>query len=184
MMFKLITERTFLFIFLFSILYFSVFSKISKEKIEDFVKEKDKIEKSLNQQKLSNYLTKLMMKNDNIIDNEMYFLDNEDFKFGNEDINYSSMQMQDNDNEFKARIFALKWAQSNEKQKGLKPYHVKDGEEKLDNWKSFLVLMMGQEEEYVLKKVCFPDRQGENFGIVTEFSHNCKDKVDLIYLIR
>ena len=44
--------------------------------------------------------------------------------------------------------------------------------------------MMGQEEEYVLKKVCFPDRQGENFGIVTEFSHNCKDKVDLIYLIR
>ena len=74
MMFKLITERTFLFIFLFSILYFSVFSKISKEKIEDFVKEKDKIEKSLNQQKLSNYLTKLMMKNDNIIDNEMYFV--------------------------------------------------------------------------------------------------------------
>lgn len=183
-MFHRANEKTYLFIFLLSLLYFSVFTKISKEKLDGFVKEKVKIEKALNQQKLSNYLTKLMMKNDNIIDKDMYFLDNEDFQFGNEDINYSSMQLRDDDNEFKARVFALKWGLANEKKKELRPYHVKDGDEKIENWKTFLVLMMGKDEDYVLKKVCFPDRQGENFAIVTEFSKNCKDKVEFINLIR
>ena len=117
------------------------------------------------------------MKNDNIIDKDMIFLDNEDFKFVNQDINYSSMQLKDDDFEFKARVFALKWASQNNKEQLLKPYHVKSGEEKIENWKIYLVLMMGKDDQYVLKKVCFPTRQGENFGLVMDFSKNCKNKV-------
>ena len=120
-----------------------------------------------------------MMKNDNAIDKDMYFLENEDFDFDNNDINYSSMQVNDDDGEFKARIFARNWAKATDSQKELKPYHVKPGNENLDNWKNYLVLLMGDNnnDSYTLKKVCFPDRVGENFGIVTEFNNKCAEKV-------
>jgi len=183
-MFIKANEKASLLIFLFYLFVISTKAKFTKEQLDDFINEKIKIEKSLNQQKLSNYLTKLMMRNDNIIDKDMYFLENEDFNFGNEDINYSSMQIRDDDNEFKARIFGLKWALSNAREKELKPYHVKEGNEKIENWKNYLVLMMGRNDNFILKKVCFPDRQGENFGIVTDFTKNCKDKVEKNYLIR
>ena len=109
-MFSKTNQKTLLTIYLVFLLFFLTKAKFSTLKLDEFTNEKQKIEKSLNQQKLSNYLIKLMMKNDNIIDKDMYFLENQDFTFGNEDINYSSMQLKDDDNEFKARVFALKWA--------------------------------------------------------------------------
>ena len=72
---------------------------------------------------------------------------------------------------------------TNARDKDYKPYHVKEGDEKLKNWKNYLVLLMGINDNYILKKVCFPDRQGENFGIVTDFTKICADKVEFIYLI-
>jgi hypothetical protein len=182
MMFLKPLEKKFFLLLIPFLLIFSS-SKITRANLDDFINEKHKIEKSLNQQKLSNYLTKLLMKNDNIIDKEMFFLDNDDFNFENDDINYSSVQVKDDDNEFKARLFGLKWAMSNSKENRLRPYHVKEGNEKIENWKNYLVLMMGKENEYILKKVCFPVRQGENFGIVTDFANKCADKVDFIFLI-
>lgn len=172
-------EKKFSFI-LIPFLFIISSCKINRANLDHFVNEKHKIEKALNQQKLSNYLTKLLMKNDNIIDREMYFLDNDDFNFGNDDINYSSVQVRDDDNEFKARVFSLKWGLTNSKEKHFRPFHVKEGDEKIENWKNYHVLMMGNKDNYILKKVCFPDKQGENFGIVTDFTNKCADKVDFI----
>ena len=81
-----------------------------KEGMRGFYKEKIKIEKKMNSMRLGNYLRRLMLKNNDLIGNKIVFLDNMDFKIENEDINYMDMNTKgENDVDFKARIFALKW---------------------------------------------------------------------------
>jgi hypothetical protein len=156
----------------------------AKLSIFPFENEKSKIEAKINSMRLGNYLRKLMLRNNDLIDNEFIFLEHEDFlQLGNDDLNYSNMQMEDDDNEFRARVFSYKYAKGNQSfvKKGLRPYTVSPGNEQLDsNWKNYIILMMGKDGENKLLKVCFPTGLEENFAIITKFEKNCSNKIEKI----
>jgi len=146
-----------------------------------FEKEKSKIEERMNSMRLGNYLRRLMLKNNDLLDNEFVFLDHSDFLLGNDDLNYSNLQLKDNDDEFRARIFAFKWAKENNSKSKLKPFSVAPGEEVIaQNWKNYLVLLMGDNGENQLAKVCFPNAVEDNFAIVTDMNKNCQTKINKI----
>jgi len=158
-------------------------NKESVSRHDNFYKEKEKIDKLLNEQKLSNYLRKLMIQNNQLMDKSLIFLDHEDFQNINEDdLNYSTMQIHKQDHyEFKARMFAYKWSLLNNKSKEkLVPYSVKPDDTSLHNWRSYLVLLMNPYEN-VLKKICFPSEIYENFALVTRFDKSCTKKIEKFY---
>ena len=81
-----------------------------KETLKGFEKEKIKIEKKMNSMRLGNYLRRLMMKNNNLITENMVFLESTDFNIENKDINYNDMNTDgENDVDFKSRVYAFKW---------------------------------------------------------------------------
>jgi hypothetical protein len=108
-------------------------------------------------------------------------LDHEDFSISNDDINFTNLQMDDDDDEFRARIFSYKWARLLSPKSELKPFTVSPGNEDLDKtWKNYLVLLMGNGGENKLAKVCFPADLEDNFAIVTSFGKSCSFKVNKI----
>ena len=117
------------------------------------------------------------------MDKSLIFLDHEDFvNVNKDDLNYSTMQVHKQDHfEFKARMFAYKWAILNNKSKEkLIPYSVKPDEDSEHDWKSYLVLLMNPNEN-VLKKICFPAELYENFALVTKFDKSCSKKIKKFY---
>ena len=51
-----------------------------------------------------------MLKNNNLITENMVFLESTDFNIENKDINYNDMNTDgENDVDFKSRVFAFKW---------------------------------------------------------------------------
>jgi hypothetical protein len=81
-----------------------------KETLKGFEKEKIKVEKKMNSMRLGNYLRRLMLKNNNLITENMVFLESTDFNIENKDINYNDMNTDgENDVDFKSRVFAFKW---------------------------------------------------------------------------
>jgi len=89
--------------------------------------------------------------------------------------------MNDDDNEFRARLFAFKWGRDNYRKGELKPYTVSEGNEQMDkHWKNYLVLLMGKGGENKLTKVCFPADVEDNFAIVTGLNKECTPKVNKI----
>jgi hypothetical protein len=104
-----------------------------------------------------------------------------DFKVSNDDLNYSTLQMDDNDDEFRARLFAFKAANKPGSRKSLKPYTVSDGNETLDKmWKNYLVLLINDKGDNKLTKVCFPKNTHDNFAIVTGINTSCAEKIEKI----
>jgi hypothetical protein len=167
-----------LFVFLFlSMIIFSIC--ISRDK---FVDTKSKLEQNINHKNLSNYLREMMLKYNKMIDKEFVFVDHEDFATVDpEDLNYHTMQLNKNDdNEFKARLFAFKWAKSNKENRTVKPFSVKESNETPHGWRSYVVLLMGNGVN-TLKKVCFPNDLSENVAVVVKFNKNCAEKIEKIY---
>lgn len=81
-----------------------------KVALKGFDKEKLKVEKKMNSMRLGNYLRRLMLKNNNLITDNMVFLESDDFNIENKDINYNDMNTEgENDVDFKSRVFAFKW---------------------------------------------------------------------------
>ena len=105
-MFELKSQRVLL------VMILIIFASSLKVKVgmRGFLKEKNKIEKKMNSMRLGNYLRRLMLKNNNLIDNKIVFLESSDFNIENEDINYTDMNTDgENDVDFKSRVYALKW---------------------------------------------------------------------------
>jgi hypothetical protein len=89
--------------------------------------------------------------------------------------------MEDNDDEFRARLFAYKAANKPGSRRVLKPYTVSDGNETLDKmWKNFLVLLINDKGDNKLTKVCFPKDIQDNFAIVTGINNSCGEKIEKI----
>lgn len=104
-------------------------------------------------------------------------MDNADFNIENEDINYSYLHQFNDDDEFRARLYALKWTQQNYKKSKLKPYTVSIGDEHINKWKNYLVLLIGEGGENKIAKVCFPNNLEDNFAIITLFNKQCGEKI-------
>jgi hypothetical protein len=116
-----------------------------------------------------------------LIDDEYVFIDSSDFEMVNDELNFSNMEVKDQDNEFKARLYAYKYVNMNRKTNKLSPYTVDLGEEKLGkNWNNFIVLLMNDRGENKLVKVCFTKNLMDNFGLVMSTDKNCKKKVILL----
>ena len=49
--------------------------------------------------------------------------------------------------------------------------------EKVKGWNILNVLMLGNNDESKVLKICFPDNVEENFAIVTLFNKKCKNRV-------
>ena len=102
-------------------------------------------------------------------------------KVTSDDLNYSTLQLDDNDDEFRARLFAFKAANKPGSRNFLKPYTVSDGNETVDNlWKNYLVLLISDKGDNKLVKVCFPKEIQDNFAIVTAINTNCNEKIEKI----
>jgi hypothetical protein len=88
-----------------------------------FMKEKNKLERTINSKKLGNYLRKMFMKKNNLINNDVIFLENNDFLNlkNEEDINFCNMVNFDDNFEFKARLSALSWVRKNFENDNFKP---------------------------------------------------------------
>jgi hypothetical protein len=118
-----------------------------------------------------------------LIDEDYVFIDNSDFEMDKDELNFSNLETKDQDNEFKARLYAYKYVNMNRKMNKLTPYSVDLGEEKLGkNWNNYIVLMMNDRGENKLVRVCFTKNLMDNFGLVMNTDKNCKKKVN-IYLI-
>jgi len=158
------------------------FSLQVKDNKKGFEGEKTKVERKMNSMRLGNYLRKLMLKNNNLIDNKIIFLETNDFGVNNDDINYADMNLEgDNDNDFKARLYALKWAKLNFPKLNYKPLSVNgDTNEKIKDWNILLVLLLGDNNNNKVIKVCFPSNLEENFAIITSFNKVCKNKIKKI----
>jgi len=112
--------------------------------------------------------------------NKFVLLDDRDIRlFENEDRN-TYLELKDTPNKKRARAFADKWAATNQKSMNFKPFHVKASEEKVPNWKNYLVLLTGQRDDYLLKKVCY-STENLNFGIVLDSNQSCKNEVHLSF---
>jgi hypothetical protein len=99
----------------------------------------------------------------------------------NDDLNYTNLQNEDSDDEFRARLFAYKWARENVNKISLRPFTVSKGNEDLDkHWKNYLVLLMGDNGQNKLTKVCFPADIQDNFAIVTNMNNKCENKIQKI----
>jgi hypothetical protein len=179
---KISSNKLVLILFLIFITIFNAL-KVKKEMMP-FDSEKEKIEGKINSMKLGNYLRKLMLKNNDLLDNDFIFLEHEDFNLiHNDDLNYSNMQMEDDDNEFRARLFSYKFVKANQShmKKGLKPYSISEGTEQVGpHWKNYHVLMMGPKGENKLLKVCLPLGLEENFALVMNFKKECAPKIQKI----
>jgi len=158
------------------------FSLQIKETKKGFEGEKTKVERKMNSMRLGNYLRKLMLKNNNLIDNKIIFLETNDFGVNNDDVNYADMNLDgDDDNDFKARLYALKWAKLNFPKLNYKPLSVNgDTNEKFKDWNILLVLLLGDNNTNKVIKVCFPSNLEENFALVTSFNKSCRNKIKKI----
>ena len=113
-----------------------------------------------------------------MIDEEYVFIDNSDFEMDGDELNFSNMETKDQDNEFKARLYAYKYVNGNRKMNKLTPYSVDLGEEKLGkNWNNYIVLLMNDRGENKLVRVCFTKNLMDNFGLVMNTEKNCMKKV-------
>jgi hypothetical protein len=134
--------------------------------------------------RLGNYIKMLMLKNNDLLDKDFYFLNDGDFQDTTEDeINYGNMQSpMDDQNEFKARLFAMKYAKLLYKTQNLKPYSVNDETSKLKKkgWMNFIVLLIGSQGENYLTRVCFTKDVNDNFGLVMDYNKSCTEKVEKI----
>ena len=81
------------------------------------------------------------------------------------------------DNEFKARLFAYKWAKGNLLNRNAKPLTAELNSESNANSLSYSVLLIGDNNLSELKKVCFSSEVENNFAIVTRFDIECKEKL-------
>jgi hypothetical protein len=119
-----------------------------------------------------------------LIDDEYVFIDNSDFEMENDELNFSNLETKDQDNEFKARLYAYKYVNLNRKTNKLTPYSVDIGEEKLgSNWNNYVVLLMNNRGENKLVRVCFTKNLVDNFGLVMNTNKNCKIKVKFFFKI-
>ena len=113
-----------------------------------------------------------------MIDDEYVFIDNFDFEMQNDELNFSNLETKDEDNEFKARLFAYKYVNLNRSKNKLSPYSVDIGDEKLgSNWNNYNVLLMNERGENKIVRVCFTKNLMDNFGLVMNSDKNCKNKV-------
>merc|ERR1711957_993235 len=171
------TFQRFLLILLFKFLLVSCM----KSESDDFLEEKKKIRNKIASMQLGNYIRKLMLKNNELIDESYVFIDNSDFEMDSDELNYSNMDRKDQDNEFKARLYAYKFVNGNRKNNKLTPYSVDMGGEKLGrNWNNYNVLLMNDRGENKLVKVCFTKNLMDNFGLVMDTEKPCKNKIDQI----
>jgi hypothetical protein len=123
--------------------------------------------------------THVHLKNSNG-NNKFVLLEDRDLSlFEIEDSN-NYMELKDTPNKKRARAFAVKWAATNQKSTNFKPFHVKASEEKVPNWKNYLVLLTGPRDNYLLKKVCFSS-ENLNFGIVLDSNKSCNHEVYLLF---
>lgn len=96
-----------------------------------------------------------------------------------DELNFSSMEVKDQENEFKARLYAYKYVNMKRTSNKLTPYSVDLGEEKLGkNWSNYIVLLMNERGENKLVRVCFTKNLVDNFGLVMNTDKNCKKKVN------
>ena len=182
MMFELKTQR----VFLLLIVILMANSLKIKEGLRGFENEKTKIEQKMNSMRLGNYLRRLMLKNNNLLGKKIVFLESSDFSIENEDINYTDMNTDgENDVDFKSRVYALKWVcnfliqvKSNIPKTNFKPFSVTpDANEKVKGWNIENVLLLGNNDQTKVLKICFPDTLEENFAIITPINKKCSPRV-------
>ena len=168
------------------IIYFVLFTLITVDPVRSdnliFIKEKNKLERTINSKKLGNYLRKMFMKKNNLINNDVIFLENNDFSSlkNEEDINFSNMINFDDNFEFKARLSALSWVRKNFENDNFKPYGVSMDKEMIEGWKNYLVLMIGNAGKHKLIKVCITTTIEDDFSIVTSYDKKCVRKITLL----
>jgi len=144
-----------------------------------------KYEHSINSVRLGNYLRKMLLENNNVIDDEMIFINQEDIdEVTKDDLNYD-LQLDENSlDELRARLFAKLWVKHSNKN-GV-PYSVNEEvklEHMTENWKVYLVLLTNSgsgSDENALMRVCFPVEAEENFAIVVDSEKSCKSKINKI----
>ena len=97
------------------------------------------------------------------------------------DMDYTNLGQFQNEspNRNKARAIALKWATINKSEMKYKPFQVKTSGENISGWKSYLVLLSGEKEKYLLKKVCFSS-DNATFGFVLNSNDSCKSEVIIL----
>ncbi len=153
---------------------------------DDIETYKERLKADLLSHKLENYMRRMKLKNSV---KEMIFLEERDLKsIKSLDINEKGHKL--NYEEFKVRLFALL---SNQ---GYKPLGLNSDEEKIDGWKTYIVLLNAKNESkneidklkvnlnlksnHKLVKVCLRQDTTDNFAFVLNFDEKCKTRVDKI----
>lgn len=174
--------------FLLVLLVKFLFLSCETLKSDRFLEEKSKIQNQIAGMQLGNYIRKLMLKviffiiqNNDLIDGEFVFIENSDFEMDHDELNFSNLENNNQDYDFKARLYAYKHINANRKTNKLRPYSVDVGEEDLGrNWNNYVVLLMNERGENKIVKVCFTKSIRDNFGLVMNFEKSCADKVNFL----
>ena len=115
-------------------------------------------------------------------DNKFVLLNDKDLKLSENEDQHNYMEIKDTPNKKRARLFAIRWASTYQKSLNFKPFHVKASEEKVPNWKNYLVLLTGIKDNYLLKKVCY-STENLNFAIVLDSNQSCNKEVSSLFIL-
>lgn len=74
----------------------------------------------------------------------------------------------------RARSAAFLWIKQNPKYKKYEPYGSSNNEENLEGWISMNILLMNDQGEHILKKVCL-SKEERMISFVLDLQKNCKD---------
>ena len=120
-----------------------------------------------------------LKQNHSTLEKNLVILESKDMRSANYDTDHTYMQLKDTPEKKRARAFAAKWATTYKHEMNYKPFHVKTGDENIPHWKNYLVLLTGDKENYLLKKVCFSS-ETSNLGIVLDSSESCNKEVNFL----
>jgi hypothetical protein len=157
-----------------------------------FFNHKQKLIKETAGSKLENYLQKIKMKNNDILNtntkDSFIFIDTDADnmiikQLTEDDLTFGKMQNENNFDEFKARVFAYLYKNKTSKTAKYVPIGVNKDEEKVKGWRVYLTLMNSLAgDKHKLIKVCFPEDDPKgNFALVlNKFDESCQGIVQKI----
>lgn len=139
-----------------------------------------KNQKIIQSTKIENYLRKLVLKNNEISDKVIVFIEKEDLDVNPKDINFI-LQNDSNEDELRARLFSFKYGKTNQKDKNYVPLTCEKSKEIVkEDWKAYDILLLGDNNENLVIKVCLNKNKELNFAISIKINENCKKYIDKI----
>lgn len=148
-------------------------SSLSLEKTK-FQKMLIRNKKILHSTKIENYLRKLVLSNNDIKNNTIVFIDESDLDVNPNEINYI-LQKDSDENEFRARLFAYKYAKNLNATTHFTPLTAVHSDEVTDrNWDAFDILLTGGNENEGIK-ICLNKNREVNFAVAVKVNEKCSD---------